>query len=159
MIYSKTCEYAIRSLGYFVDRGKDAWVTVETISRQTGVPGPYIAKIFQCLVQKNILLSRRGARGGYSLRMDPSKLTLIQVIKALDDIEKSPFSNCIMGLHQCNDRNPCPLHLIWMDAKERMLTKLSHHTVSDIACLVDKFESGRCDRVTLSEGMRAIFAG
>lgn len=158
MIYSKTCEYAIRSLSYFVGRDKGTWVTVETISDETGVPGAYVAKIFQCLVQKNILESQRGARGGYSLRTDPSKLKLIDIIRALDDLERSLFSNCIMGLHQCNDRNPCPLHPIWMNAKERMLKKLSSCAVSNVADLVDKFESGRCDRITLSQSMRSVFA-
>lgn len=99
-----------------------------------------------------------GLRGGYSLRVEPSKLTLIKVIRALDDLEKSPFSNCIMGLHECNDRNPCPLHHIWMGAKEQMLKKLTKQTVSDIHGLVDKFECGRCERGVLSQGMRDMFS-
>lgn len=158
MIYSKTCEYAIRSLSHFAGLERGSWAAVEEVSHRTGVPRAYVAKIFQCLVQKGILNSHRGSRGGYSLAMSPSKVTLIKVIRALDDLEKSPFSNCIMGLHKCDDGNPCPLHPIWMKTKDKMLKKLSHSTILDVAVLVNDFEKGRCDRVTLSKGMRALFA-
>ena len=157
MIYSKTCEYAIRALSCFAGHSEKKWVTVEEVSREAGVPCPYVAKIFQCLVQKKILNSHRGPGGGYSLMMDPSKITLIKVIQALDDLEKSPFSNCIMGLHQCSDGNPCPLHHTWMKAKDKMLKKLSSCSISDVAGLVDKFEGGKCDRIMLSKSMRAMF--
>lgn len=156
MLYSKTCEYAIRTLSCFVGR-REEWISVDEVSRKAGVSCPYVAKIFQCLVQKKILKSRRGPSGGYSLAEDPSKITLIRVIRAVDDIERSAFSNCVMGLHLCSDRDPCPLHHAWMKAKDEMLKKLTKCTISDVAGLVDQFETGKCSRSALSEGMRAIF--
>ena len=158
MLYSKTCEYALRSLSYFVDKGEGAKASAAVISRETGVPGAYVAKIFQCLTQKGVLASSRGVKGGYSLKSDSSKIKLLDIIRAMDDLEKSPLSNCIMGLHQCNDKNPCLLHHTWADAKELMLKQLSRNSIADIAGLVDKFETGRCDRISLSPGMRALFA-
>ena len=54
------------------------------------------------------------------------------VVQALDDLSKSPFSNCVMGLDKCNDKNPCPLHPVWVAAKDQMLSQLSTSTIPDI---------------------------
>jgi DNA-binding IscR family transcriptional regulator len=49
MIYSKTCEAAIRALIYFADHPAAAAVSVKDVARETGVSPSYVAKIFQCL--------------------------------------------------------------------------------------------------------------
>ncbi len=90
--------------------------------------------------------------------VDPKKLTLLEVIKALDDISESPFSNCIMGLHDCDDKNPCPLHFIWAEAKETMLEKLKSSTVSDVAGLTTEYKRSNGRHKTLSKKMRGVFS-
>ncbi len=157
MIYSKTSEYAIRSLIYFADHPEKTRATVKAVSRETGVPQAYVAKIIQCLARNRILLPQRGPAGGYSLSVPPSKLTLLRVVQTLDDLSRSSFSNCVMGLEKCNDRNPCPLHDIWKAARDRMLEKLGSSTISDIAKLGRKFKPGKHRRLQLSGAMRDIF--
>lgn len=158
MIYSKTCEYAIRALIYFSNHPDADLVTVGVVSKDCGVPVTYVAKIFQCLVKSRILGSQRGPRGGYSLLIPASKLTLLDIVQSLDDLTKSPFSNCIMGFDKCNDTNPCPLHPIWAKTKEKMLIKLRSSTIADMAALGRRFRLGRQRRHVLSKRMRSIFS-
>jgi Rrf2 family protein len=157
VIYSKTCEYAIRSLIFFAEHPEKKSATVKEVSKETGVPQAYVAKIFQCLVRSRILYSQRGSRGGYAPFIPASKLTLLKVVESLDDVSKSPFSNCIMGLQKCNNINPCPLHDIWAKAKEQMMKKLSSSTILDVSKLGDKFRQGKQRRHFLSKHMRSIF--
>jgi Rrf2 family protein len=157
MVYSKTSEYAIRSLIYFAEYPEETRVTVKAVSRETGVPQAYVAKIFQCLARDGVLLAQRGPSGGYALSIPPHKLTLLRVVQTLDDFSQSSFSNCVMGLEKCNDRNPCPLHDIWVAAKNRMLDRLASTTISDIAKLGRKFRPGKHRRLRLSGAMRDIF--
>ncbi len=42
------------------------------------------------------------------------------------------FDQCIMGMPGCGGDNPCPLHFIWGDAKERMLNELRDCTLREI---------------------------
>ena len=158
MIYSKTCEYAIRSLIYFAAHPEAGSATVKDVSKDSGVPPAYVAKIFQCLAKSRILSSQRGPSGGYSLLIPASKLSLLKIVKALDDLTKSPFSNCVMGLDKCNDKNPCPLHPVWTKAKDEMLEKLESSTVADMAVLGDRFRLGKQRRYVLSKTMRNIFS-
>ena len=68
MIYSKTCEYAIRALAYLAEKKEKSFRMIPEISAKTGVPKFYIAKIFQSLVRSNILASQRGPTGGFSFK-------------------------------------------------------------------------------------------
>lgn len=158
MIYSKTCEYAIRALVCLARRGDQA-TPVRKVSEETGVSQAYVAKVLQCLARSRLLNAHRGPGGGYSPAFQPGEITLMRVVQSLDDPARSPFSNCIMGLDQCNDRNPCPLHPIWARAKEAMVRKLSHCTIADLMKLTGRFRTGRQRRFALSRGMREIFSG
>jgi len=158
MIYSKTCEYAIRSLIYFVFHPDRKIATVAEVSKESGVSPTYVAKIFQCLAQSRILKSRRGPAGGYSLSVPASELTILRIVKVLDDLSRSSFSNCIMGFDKCNEKKPCLLHPIWMKAKDQILEKLAHSTLLDVAAVGDRFRTGRQRRFTLSKRMREIFS-
>ncbi len=158
MIYSKTCEFAIRALVYFVNHPEKSVVSVKEVGRESGVSPSYVAKIFQCLVKSRILVSQRGSLGGYSLAVPAYQLTLLKIIHALDDLKKSPFSNCIMGLDRCGDGNPCPLHAVWAKSKDQMLRRLDACTIVDVAALGGKFKKGRQRKYHLSRQMREIFS-
>ena len=158
MIYSKTCESALRALIFFADHPEQRSATVEEVSEESHVPSSYVAKIFQCLVRSKILRSQRGPAGGYSLAVPAGELTLIMVVHALDDPSRSPLTHCVMGFQKCNDKDPCPLHPVWKKAKEEMVAELEHLTLRDVAALGNKFRYGKQRRFTLSKRMRDIFS-
>lgn len=158
MIYSKTCEFAIRALIYFADHPEKPVASIKDVARESGVSSSYVAKIFQCLVKSRVLVSKRGIFGGFSLVTPAGKLTLLEVIRALDDLKQSPFSNCIMGFEKCNDQEPCPLHPVWAKAKEQMMRRLSDCTIADVADLGGKFRRGKQRKYHLSKQMREIFS-
>lgn len=128
MIYSKTCEYAIRALAYLTTKKEKDFCMIPDISSGTGVPKSYLAKIFQSLVKNNILTSRQGPGGGFSFKRNPDKVTLFEIVQAVD--HTSPLaSDCIMGLDQCSAVNACPLHFVWTKAKEEILNTLRKTTL------------------------------
>ena len=130
MIYSKTCEYAIRALAYLAKRGP-AFSMIPEISRKTGVPQPYIAKIFQGLVRTGILESQRGPSGGFVFKRRPETVSLLEIVEAIDDL--SPLTEeCVMGLDRCSRANACPLHFVWSKAKENILETLRGATLKQM---------------------------
>ena len=157
MIYSKTAEYAIRALTYISSKPAGSFVGVREISRQTGLPYAYIAKIFQALVRSWILKSCHGRKGGFMLKKNTSGISLMDIVMAVDNRKESPLSKCIMGLERCSDRNPCPLHPIWRSASEKMMAQLKASTVLDIENISKRFPQGKRNRQVLSPRMRGIF--
>lgn len=157
MIYSKTCEYAIRALSFIASREKTTPVSGSEVSDETGVPKAYVTKIFQCLIQARILDSKSGPRGGYFLRVEPSKLTLAELMTVLDDQPQSSLSKCIMGQKVCNEKEACALHHIWAPACEQIKLTLSQKTVADVTGMKGKFEWNPKRRIMLSKRMQNIF--
>lgn len=130
MIYSKTCEYAIRALLYLAQKSKRGYVLTREVSRETGIPSPYLAKIFRDLAHHKILLSRRGASGGVCLAVEPQALSLKKIVTVIDD--PSYMKACVMGLDHCSDQNACPLHDVWSQARKKMNDTMQRCTLASI---------------------------
>ena len=158
MIYSKTSEYAIRALTHFARTRETRALTVREVSRATHIPQAYVAKIFQCLVKKKILRSKTGPSGGFVLEVDLDKLSILQVVSAVDNFPGSPFSDCVMGLKECSDRKPCLLHGVWARARREIHRILSTSTFSDLAHQSMEFGTRKKKKATLSRSMRNLFA-
>ncbi|MCB9799609.1 MAG: Rrf2 family transcriptional regulator [Candidatus Omnitrophica bacterium] len=146
-IYSKTCEYALRALVYLALKGKGVFIGASEISEATGIPGPYLTKIFQNLTRRGFLKSRRGVSGGVALCHQPEDVSLIQIVEAIDDL--TPFDECVMGLDQCEDHNGCPLHPIWSNAKNEIFLKLKTTSLMDLTKNSKKMKYRRLRRQRL----------
>ncbi len=137
MIYSKTCEYALRALSYLSSKESGMLTMIPEVSQKTGVPAPYIAKIFQSLVRSGILESQRGPTGGFAFKRPPETISLFEIIEVIDDV--SSFVNqCAMGLDECSSANACPLHVVWSRAKNKVLDTLKCTSLSQMRKKIGK---------------------
>lgn len=147
MIYSKTCEYAIRSLACLALKGSGAVKSASEIGAESGVPVPYVSKIFQSLIRKGILKSQRGAWGGVAFCEDPKHLTIMQIVDAIDDL--TSFNQCAMGLDRCEDAHGCPLHEIWKKAQKEIISKFKSTKLSDFTKRAGVSQYGKLNRMKL----------
>ncbi len=132
-LYSKGCQYALRALTFVIADKENKRFQAKDICEKAEIPEYFTRKIFQALVQGGFLQAHRGAHGGYSLTRDPSEITLLEVIKAVEG--EDTFSHCILGFSECGRANPCPLHDMWMDVKKIMIERLSTTTLDNVASL------------------------
>jgi Rrf2 family protein len=84
MKISRSTGYGILAVGYLMKHKDEGIVLSTTISKEYGIPLEYLLKILQQLVRSNVLRSKRGPRGGFSLGRNPQKITLLQIIEAID---------------------------------------------------------------------------
>ena len=84
MKISRSISYALVSVGYIAENQQDSLVLAVRIAKEYGIPLEYLLKILQQLVRANVLKSRRGPRGGFSLAHDTKDITMLQVIEAID---------------------------------------------------------------------------
>jgi Rrf2 family protein len=84
MRISRSTGYALLAVGY-IARNKDKKIILsQDISKEYDIPLEYLLKILQQLVRANVLLSKRGPRGGFSLAKPPKRITMLQIIEAID---------------------------------------------------------------------------
>jgi Rrf2 family protein len=134
MIYSKPCEYAIRSLCYLANLADHRPARGQEIATAEKIPGPVLSKILQQLARKGLLDSRRGPGGGFRLGRRAELITLRDMVAAVDGLDH--FYDCCTGLEYCSDDAPCPLHDSWKVIREQILNDLETTTVAQMAAAV-----------------------
>ena len=103
---SQSVEYALRAVVYLAGQSPRARTTAE-MAAATRVPPAYLSKIVQGLVRGGVLRSQRGIGGGVSLVKKPDELTILEVVNAVDPIQRIKY--CPLGLAGHGVRL-CPLH-------------------------------------------------
>lgn len=139
-MFSKACEYGIRALIYITAQSnKDVRVNLADIANQIDSPTAFTAKILQKLVKGGIVLSVKGPHGGFEiLDVALSTTTLADVINAMDG--SATFTGCGLGLQECSDLKPCPLHDTFKEVRASLRNMLEGTTLKDLA---EQLEDGR----------------
>jgi len=112
---------------------------VSQVADAEGLPESYLAKIFQDLARNRLLMSHRGAKGGFSLVSDPQEISLLQIIEAVEG--PIAIAPCLDVREGCDRADACELYDTLDVAQSQMVSVLKGTTLSD---LVDK-HNGRGD--------------
>jgi Rrf2 family protein len=84
MRISRSTGYALLAVGYITKHQSKKTILSQDISNQYDIPLEYLLKILQQLVRANVLHSKRGPRGGFSLARPANKITMLEIIEAVD---------------------------------------------------------------------------
>lgn len=120
MIFSKTCEYAIRATIFIAQQSKeDRKVAIKEIAKGIDSPEHFIAKILQNLSKKGFISSTKGPNGGFYIDKKGRKTTIADIVLLVDG--DNLFTNCVLGLKQCSETKPCPLHHQYKDTRKNII--------------------------------------
>ena len=84
MKISRSTGYGLLAVGYIAKHSGKGIILSQTISKEYNIPLEYLLKILQQLVRANVLRSKRGPRGGFSLAKPTKKITMLQIIEAVE---------------------------------------------------------------------------
>ncbi len=84
MRISRSTGYAILAAGYIAKNQDKKTVLSQNISKEYDIPLEYLLKILQQLVRANVLNSKRGPRGGFSLAKSTKQISMLEIIEAVD---------------------------------------------------------------------------
>ena len=127
-MFSQTVEYALRAVVFLADHAPSA-CTTDQISTATQVPKPYLSKVLQHLGRSNIVRSQRGIGGGVTLVKMPGELTILEVVNAVEPIER--IHTCPLNL-KSHGTKLCPLHKRMDEALETVERSFKQTTVAEM---------------------------
>ena len=132
-MFSKATEYALRATIYIAQKGKDEQkLGIEEIAKAIDSPKSFTAKIMQSLTRGNTLISSvRGPGGGFYITEKARNLPVRAVIRAMGEDEV--LTRCVMGLKQCSERTPCPMHAQYRVIKNQLIELFETKTIRDVA--------------------------
>lgn len=135
-------EYGLHCLLYLAEASTGVReASVRDLADMQGVSVDYAAKLFTRLAKAGIVQSTEGVRGGFSLARPASKITVQDVVEAIDG-DKRLF-DCREVRGQCAlfsdpppawaTRGMCSIHAVMRDAELAMRAELEKHSLADLA--------------------------
>lgn len=84
MQVSARVDYGIRALVELTTAGEEQLVTADALAEVQGIPVKFLEGILTQLRRAGLVMSKRGAEGGYRLARRPAEITVADVFRALD---------------------------------------------------------------------------
>jgi Rrf2 family protein len=124
-------EYAIRGIVFLAKQPAGKVVLVSEVAEATGVSHSFLAKIFQSFAKLGLVNSFRGTGGGFLLGRPASRITLRQVVEAVE----GPIipNRCLTEEGSCNREAECTVHPIWRKIQGEIASILDAVTLEDLA--------------------------
>jgi Rrf2 family protein len=130
-MFSRSTEYAIRAVLYLaMNSSEGKRYGIKTIAKDLGFPEPYLAKVLQHLVRSRIIYSAKGPNGGFYADEQTREISLLEIIEANEGLDF--FRRCGLGLNDCNDEKPCPIHEEYGKLRDGFYTILSEKKIDGI---------------------------
>jgi Rrf2 family protein len=129
MRLTKESEYALLGLAVLASKELGEETSLAAVAESQRVPRDFLAKIFQKLTRHGLLSSGRGRGRGYALARRPEKISIRDVLEAVEDPEK--LQECVLWQEHCADEDPCPLHERLKELRPAILSLLEEVTLAD----------------------------
>jgi Rrf2 family iron-sulfur cluster assembly transcriptional regulator len=132
-MFSKTCEYGIRATIFIASQSyQNNRVGLKDIAQKIDSPEAFTAKILQILSKNNIINSIKGVGGGFEIPKETmSEIKLSHIVTALDG--DSVFTGCGLGLSQCSEVHPCPVHEKFKSIRNELAFMLENTNLEELA--------------------------
>lgn len=140
MMFSTKAEYGVRVMAHLARNADNGGVPISlsAIAEAEGLPLAYLEHLVARLRRADLVESRRGAHGGYSLARSAREITMAEVVRALEG-EIAPIE-CITsdpdGGLVCSrehDHEPCPTKLMWTRVQGSIVRTLNDMTLAELA--------------------------
>jgi Rrf2 family protein len=145
-------EYGLHCLLFLTrSEGGVEEASVRDLAELQGIPAEFLAKLFTKLAKAELVVATEGIKGGFRLARPANRITVHDVIVAIDG--DKPLFECreIRGRCAVFDddapawatRGVCSIHAVMRMAEKAMRAELKQHTLADVAQrVVDKATSG-----------------
>ena len=137
MKVSTKCRYGIRAVLEIAKNHNNTPTKRNMIAAQQAIPNSYLENILIALKHNNIVMSIRGASGGFMLKRKPDQITLLEVFEALQG--SLALLDCLEDPSICDRSENCVVRPIWVNMQEAQRQVLRETTIQD---LLEKGEEG-----------------
>lgn len=128
-VIKRDTDYALRALVYLGLRPARL-VSATDIASGEDIPLDYLQKIMQKFVKSGLVMSRRGAHGGFYLAKDPDQITLLDAVEAIQG--KIAMNRCLLGKEGCTRAHQCRLKDKLLQIEKHIGGSLAGITLRDL---------------------------
>lgn len=129
-VIRRNTDYAVRLMVNLARQYGHGPVSTRAAAKEEGVSYPLACKLMQKLHGSKLIDSCMGPRGGFSLGRDPSKITLLEVLEAI----QGPISlnRCLLSSDACERQGTCVVRVKLAGIQENIVSGLAGITFDDL---------------------------
>ena len=129
---TKLTDYGVGLMAHLARRPGEEIATAPELAGQLQLPLPTVRKILKILAKEKLLVSIRGASGGYRLAKNPGDVTLMEMVAALEG--PLALTECATGDPcDCDRLDVCGLRDNWSMVNSLMQRTLENYTLEQMA--------------------------
>ncbi len=126
MQITRQADYALRAMVFLARQEPNQRASTKQIAETQKIPPSFLAKIVSQLSIAGLIHTSRGARGGVILSKPADKISLLDVVEAIDG--PIALNDCTISPASCDNYSDCPLHDIWAETQKILVDKLRNTT-------------------------------
>jgi Rrf2 family transcriptional regulator, iron-sulfur cluster assembly transcription factor len=128
---TRRADLAVKVLVALGDRARRTKATV--LAEELATSAPFLAQVIAPLLRHGWVQSDPGPTGGYTLITDLERVTVLDVIEAVDGVVAD--GQCVVERRACTAATPCLLHHHWSTTRDALVASLATTTVADLGRL------------------------
>jgi FeS assembly SUF system regulator len=129
---SRLADYGMVLMSHFAQDPGAVHNAVD-LAADTLLPMPTVSKLLGRFAHSGLLISHRGAKGGYELAREPARITVADVIAAVDG--PIALTQCIDGPGSCDVESLCPTRAGWHRINRALKEALEGVSLAEIGAL------------------------
>ncbi len=130
MEITKAADYGLRAMYRLGQSPMNVSALIGDIAEEMSIPAQFLHKVMPRLVKAGLVRSRRGARGGYRLAKQPSEISLLQIVQAIDG--PIYINRCLFDHEDCTMDDYCPIRPVFQDAQDALRKVLDDSSLADL---------------------------
>lgn len=142
--YGSSVEYGLHCLLHLVELFDQGQPSSRELAEFQGISPSYVAKLFTRLEKAGLVASTEGVGGGFRLARSPERITVLDVVDALEEDEplfecRDIRDKCILygnELPHPKRQSICSIHAVMIEAERRMRESLAGTTLASLAAEV-----------------------
>jgi FeS assembly SUF system regulator len=108
---SKLADYGIVLLAQFARDPANPVMTARDLAERTRMPMPTVSKILKALLRGSLLVSQRGAKGGYQLSRPADQISVAEILLAIEG--PVALTDCVRSGGECAVERFCQVRSNW----------------------------------------------
>ncbi|MGB7189236.1 MAG: SUF system Fe-S cluster assembly regulator [Acidobacteriaceae bacterium] len=123
---NKLADYALVVMEYITSHPERYPHTARSVAEATHLPAPTVVKILKKLADSELVISQRGAKGGYTAARTSSMISVAEVVEAMDG--PMGLTECATAPGRCELEGRCRI-----EANVRVIGRVLRQTLRNIS--------------------------
>lgn len=130
--------YGLRAMIDIATNFKEDPIPLKEVAKRQNISEHYLEQLISSLRKSGLVNSVRGAQGGYTLAKNPSKITVGDILRALE----GPIGlvDCVLeeDSRECIREDTCVTRIVWEKIRDSIVNTVDSITLQDLCNLPNK---------------------